>query len=304
MNRVCDRSKVVGLLTAAVGCLLYPTATQAAAVDNFDSYATGLLGNETAQNVWTWSQGWTVSGASARGAGQGLQVDLTKSWTFIAHKGGEEAWAVGQTATVQSDFRFQIDSATTTPQPFYMGLFQGDDPGNPWGYSQLHFGIDFVANQYKNQMDGMYQFTAYDVSGGGTNYRGITSGGQFVDATTARQIPGLAAGVGTSDWLRLTTQVTKRSGGTVDITMTLLDLGADGTLAPTVETTWTSTGFAINSDVYNASTVTGAYVLENPSGLTALYADNFAMSVPEPTSLGLLALGACGLLNRRRRHAE
>jgi hypothetical protein len=113
-----------------------------------------------------------------------------------------------------------------------------------------------------------------------------------------------------NEWYKLTFSVTETTTGTFSMLTTLDDYGANGTslrthvYTQTTPTIVTVSGFDDdNNDLGAGNALSGVRQYdENPQ------IDNFAVNgtavqvqLPEPVSLGLLALAAAGLLARRRR---
>ncbi|HEY7119763.1 MAG TPA: PEP-CTERM sorting domain-containing protein [Tepidisphaeraceae bacterium] len=104
------------------------------------------------------------------------------------------------------------------------------------------------------------------------------------------------------DWYLFTMNVNRlATANTFSVDSKLQDFGTDG-LTPGATMTFAAQTIAANTtDIYNDTSVYGAFRSHATNGGADLL-DTFSVSqtVPEPATLGVIGLGAAGLLGRRR----
>jgi hypothetical protein len=270
------------LLTAAVLSLTATGMAGAAVVtwtDNFNSYAAGS--NLNAQGGWTDTGGtsYQVLGGGGTGGTQGVSLGSGSNqinWT--GHPWDWGTLSVGDKVIARMDFQAN-------------GSGQFDDDRVGWvvassaGSSSFHFGI---------QLDN----TDNAAPGGLVTYFRDNSGNRTGSATL---IPWASFGSSGSNWYREELVVTKltsalgANGAKVDVSFQALDGAGNPVGSPL-----TASAGNINTSTLRGFSGTVYPMFKNYSGQPGNIDNAFFQITPEPTTLGLLALG--GLALSRRRH--
>jgi len=105
------------------------------------------------------------------------------------------------------------------------------------------------------------------------------------------------------DWYLFTMNVNRlTTANTFSVDSTLQDFGADGLTAGATMTFAAQTIAANTTDIYNDTSVYGAFRSHaNQGGADLLDTFSVTQTVPEPATFGVIALGAAALVGRRRK---
>jgi hypothetical protein len=124
-----------------------------------------------------------------------------------------------------------------------------------------------------------------------------------VGSVAFTNVAGGASTLVSGNWYKLTATFTNVDGTNISIAGTLDNYGTDGLTYNSTVRTIAASNFS-NAGLIADTTLYGALLARQDGGANAV--DDFsitAVPVPEPGTIGLLALGICGLLITRRRAA-
>lgn len=254
---------------------------QALAEDNFDTYSTGADLETQSSQAWRSNQAKSFDvAATGIGGSQAAEWDSTTNVSFGGYTFqtffGEPS--VGESVTTSLDFRFSLDAGATANRNTVV-----------LGFSESSL-ASFRLNAQLQRLSSNNSWRLKS-SGGGTQ-AAVSSADMGVASETS----------GTSNWLRIETQVTKlATQDEFSQTITLYDLGTNGLDTPTIIQSVASQTFT-DANLYGAATWHGFFVGDRPAdiGMSALSYDNFSV-IPEPShTVGLIGFLTCGVLLFRR----
>ena len=278
------------MLAVAGLALAYAPVANAAFVDfnsgatdftsNFNQNNTG--GSGTPTNIPTAEMSWS---ATAGVADSGGLVNNTSDSTYVYKS--EAFNPVTGTLTVAATWL--KDGTGGSPAQLQLGLV--GDVGTPGNANGNHFqgGGTFMSSRVRTTSAG----TAYlQVQNNGSNGFDTSSAGMTLTA---------------GNWYRYTATFTRlASENQWTFTGNVENLGTTGTETPVAVTNGSFSTTVSYSNLYNDTSLYGAFRAPFGNGVAEL--DNFlaadSAAVPEPASMAVLALAGGALLNRRHRAAR
>lgn len=268
----CSLSVIVVCALAAI----VPVAQGSPVSLDFNSDATSFTGNFLVENNGTANTGFTWT------AGVGVQDQPGPA------AGGAVVYSANDITASYNSSSFDLTAGTTTESAFLKvgGAANGGD-------KVLQLGFMDIANRSFNGELADTSFMSFRILGNGTvefQYKPLSGGTAAVS---------LGSITPTTDWLKtsLILTPTNAAAGTYNYQVVIEDWGTTGTSK--VSTLLTSTVNSITVGAFSTGVDGKAAFAGFRTTTGAPAIDNFSV-VPEPASMALLALGALGLLRRRK----